>query len=77
MAIAKKTSTNKKKLTSKSKSLVKHMENTTQYKTREKMISEAAYYISEQRDFEDGYALQDWLQAEKNVEEDINVRLFW
>lgn len=75
MAIAKILSINKKKPSS--TSLMKLVENPVHYKTREKMISEAAYYISQRRDFEDGYAMQDWLQAEKEMEHQINIRAFW
>ena len=34
---------------------------------RRQMISEAAYYISEQRGFTDGNAMQDWLEAEAKI----------
>lgn len=31
------------------------------------MIAEAAYYLAEQRGFEPGHELEDWLQAEAQV----------
>jgi len=31
------------------------------------MISEAAYYLAEQRGFEDGYQLHDWLEAKAKI----------
>ena len=33
----------------------------------ERMIAEAAYYIAEQRGFEPGHEIDDWLQAEAQV----------
>jgi DUF2934 family protein len=38
---------------------------------RYRMISEAAYYLYTQRGYDDGYALDDWLQAEAEVEQMI------
>lgn len=35
---------------------------------RRRMISEAAYYRAEARHFADGYELEDWLEAEAEVE---------
>ena len=35
---------------------------------RESMIAEAAYYIAEHRGFQGGDPIQDWLQAEEEVE---------
>jgi hypothetical protein len=35
---------------------------------RRRMISEAAYYIAERRGFDGGFELDDWLQAEAEVE---------
>lgn len=35
---------------------------------REQMIAEAAYYRAEQRGFEPGNEMSDWLQAEADVE---------
>ncbi len=32
-----------------------------------KMISEAAYYIAEQRGFEEGCQINDWLEAEAKI----------
>jgi len=34
---------------------------------RQTMIAEAAYYMAEQRGFQDGNAVQDWLQAEMQI----------
>ena len=36
--------------------------------TPKQMIEEAAFYISEQRDFAPGKEVSDWLQAENDVE---------
>jgi len=35
---------------------------------RKSMIAEAAYYIAEKRGFSPGKALDDWLQAEDEIE---------
>jgi hypothetical protein len=35
------------------------------------MISEAAYYLYTQRGYDDGYDLDDWLQAEEQIEHAI------
>ena len=35
---------------------------------RHRMISEAAYYLYAQRGYADGYELDDWLQAEAQVD---------
>jgi Protein of unknown function (DUF2934) len=32
-----------------------------------RMISEAAYFLAESRNFEPGWALHDWLEAERQV----------
>ena len=32
------------------------------------MIAEAAYYRAEQRGFEPGYEVQDWLEAERDID---------
>lgn len=34
---------------------------------RQKRIAELAYYKSERRGFEPGHALEDWIQAEREV----------
>ncbi len=39
---------------------------------RHRLISEAAYHLYEQRGYSDGYDLDDWLQAEAQVD---HVRL--
>lgn len=36
-----------------------------------RMISEAAYFLAENRGFEPGRALDDWLEAERKVKEDL------
>jgi len=36
---------------------------------RHRMISEAAYYLYSQRGYADGYDLDDWLQAEAQVDD--------
>lgn len=33
------------------------------------MIAEAAYYKAEKRNFDDGYEMEDWLEAEKEISE--------
>lgn len=38
---------------------------------RHRMISEAAYYLYTQRGYDDGYDVDDWLQAEAQVEDMI------
>jgi hypothetical protein len=35
---------------------------------RQAMISDAAYYLAEQRDFSPGHELDDWLAAEREVD---------
>ena len=35
--------------------------------TRGRMIAEAAYFLAQQRGFADGCALEDWLEAENQV----------
>ena len=35
---------------------------------RHRMISEAAYYLYAQRSYEDGFDLDDWLQAEAQID---------
>jgi hypothetical protein len=39
---------------------------------REKMIAEAAYYLAEQRNFEGGDTIQDWLQAEIAIDSSLH-----
>ena len=41
---------------------------------REYMISEAAYFLAENRGFEPGRALDDWLEAELKVKEVLTGR---
>ncbi len=36
--------------------------------TRRLMVAEAAYYIAENRGFESGHEVEDWLLAEKQIE---------
>jgi len=36
------------------------------------MIAEAAYYLAEQRGFEIGHELDDWLAAEADVERSVD-----
>ena len=38
---------------------------------RHRMISEAAYYLYTQRGYGDGYDMDDWLQAEAQIEQVI------
>lgn len=39
-----------------------------------KMISEAAYYRAEKRNFQGGDAHQDWLEAESEILNSLNTR---
>lgn len=39
---------------------------------RDHMIAEAAYYIAEHRHFENGDTIQDWLQAQNEIDSKIN-----
>jgi hypothetical protein len=36
--------------------------------TRNEMIAQAAYFRAERRGFAEGYALQDWLEAEAEID---------
>jgi Protein of unknown function (DUF2934) len=40
-----------------------------------RMISQAAYYLAEKRDFAGGHALEDWLAAEQQVRETLHRSL--
>ncbi len=40
---------------------------------RHAMISEAAYYLAEQRDFHPGHELDDWLSAERQIDEPLDA----
>lgn len=35
--------------------------------TQQQMVAEAAYFLAEQRGFEPGYEVNDWLQAEAKL----------
>jgi hypothetical protein len=35
---------------------------------KRRMIAEAAYFVAERRGFAPGYAIDDWLQAEQEIE---------
>jgi hypothetical protein len=39
---------------------------------RERMIAEAAYYLAEHRHFQGGDPLQDWLEAQAEIDTRIN-----
>jgi hypothetical protein len=39
------------------------------------MVSEAAYYLAEKRGFSGGSPMQDWFEAEKHIELQINGNL--
>ena len=41
----------------------------------QEMVSEAAYYCAERRGFEEGYELDDWLEAEAEIRESIGLIL--
>jgi hypothetical protein len=38
------------------------------------MIEEAAYYKAEKRNFEPGFEAEDWVEAEREVDEKIGKR---
>jgi Protein of unknown function (DUF2934) len=40
----------------------------------DRMICEAAYYIAEQRGFEPGHELDDWLAAEAQIHDQLAVQ---
>jgi hypothetical protein len=42
---------------------------------RERMIAEAAYYRAEQRGFQGGDPVQDWIEAETEVERSLSTGL--
>jgi len=46
--------------------------NTLEPEERRQMIAETAYYIAEQRGFEPGRDEQDWLEAERLVDEQLS-----
>jgi hypothetical protein len=41
---------------------------------RKKLIAEMAYYLAEKRNFNHGDPIQDWLTAEKMVDQKLNLR---
>jgi Protein of unknown function (DUF2934) len=44
----------------------------TQFEVRQKMISEAAYFLASRRDFEPGNELEDWLAAEVAIDQHLH-----
>ena len=42
---------------------------------RDRMITEAAYYRAEERGFVSGYELEDWLEAEAEVDQSLSSGL--
>lgn len=42
--------------------------------TKDQMIAEAAYYIAQQRGFQGGDPVQDWLKAEAQIEQLLKKR---
>lgn len=36
---------------------------------RQAMVAEAAFYLAERRDFDPGHELEDWLEAERAVDQ--------
>lgn len=56
-----KSSTNKKTL--------EQSKQVTQIKSRQEMIAETAYLLAEKHGFAPGYALQDWFEAERIIQE--------
>lgn len=72
MATAKKT----EKLTRKKKpakqSIVKLVEKQDKEAIRIQMIAEAAYFRAENRNFQQGDARQDWLEAEREIDRLFN-----
>lgn len=61
--VASKTKSNAKKARSKTQVQSKNVE-----QNREEVIAEVAYKIAQQRDFKGNCALDDWLQAEQEVD---------
>jgi len=43
----------------------------THVKPSREMIAEAAYHLAEKRGFAPGYALQDWFEAERIIQEQL------
>jgi hypothetical protein len=41
---------------------------------RRRMIAEAAYYRAQSRDFTSGHELEDWLEAEADVDRQLELR---
>jgi Protein of unknown function (DUF2934) len=39
---------------------------------RKQMVSEAAYFLSQRRGFTPGYELNDWLQAERQIDSQLS-----
>lgn len=63
-----------KQSTTKTKAANKHKNTTAAINENNRltMISEAAYYLAEKRDFNGGNPVQDWFEAEKDIELQIN-----
>jgi hypothetical protein len=40
---------------------------------REKMIADAAYFLAQRRHFAPGHELEDWLQAEREIDEQFGA----
>ena len=40
--------------------------------SRQRRIEQAAYRLAQQRGFEPGHELQDWLQAEKQIDDELS-----
>ena len=41
---------------------------------RHRMISEAAYYLAERREFEQGYQKEDWAEAEAEIDRILDTQ---
>ena len=59
--------TKPKKAVKKSKEKSKHAD-IVDLKLRNQMISEAAYFKALNRDFQGDYCLEDWIEAEKEID---------
>lgn len=69
-AVSKKTATKKSISTENTVSLKQIAEVSPE--VRQKMIEDAAYFKAEKRNFEPGYAVQDWADAEREIDDLID-----
>lgn len=58
------------KNTKKDASIIHAMSHRPEFRNRiDEMIAEAAYYKAEKRNFDDGFEMEDWLEAEREINE--------